>query len=436
MKVLTRAVAAASAAALALLGLAACGGSSGSSKTTSAGDKPLTVWLMQDDYSEATVKAINEQFTKTTGAKVDVQVQQWDGITTKLDTALSTAGAPDVVDFGNTMVADYASTGALLDLTADKKDLAQGQKWLAGLEEPATYNGALYAVPGFAGNRAVIYNKQMWADAGITNPPTTYAELTADLDKIAAAHKGEADFSPFYLPGQNWYAGIQFVWDRGGEIAADKGGAWVGQMAQPNAIQGLNEFKAFQNKYSTAASRTVSIDNPEQEKIFADGKAAAILATSGVIKNSIQAANPKMTDDKIATFAFPSITGKGTQPVMLGGSVFGVPAKSDQRDLAKAWIKIAVSPEIQEKYIFGDTGWIPNSEEGIKAVQSKLNQISKGYFAAALTSKATPPAPGWASVSATKAPEALFKAVASGASTPEAAAKVFDDAVAKALANK
>lgn len=267
MKFLGKSAAMFAVAALSITSLSACGNNANSSdEKTAAADQTLTVWVMQDDYDDKTLEAINTKFTEQTGAKVDIQVQQWDGITTKLDTALSTADTPDVIDIGNTMVADYAATGALLDLTADKEDLSQGQTWQAGLEDPATFEGALYAVPSFGGNRAVIYNKKMWEEAGITAPPTTYAELTAALDKLASAHAGESDFSPLYLPGQNLYSGLQFVWDRGGEIATNSEGKWTGAMKSSEALAGLKDFQDFQNKYSTVASRTVSIDNPEQEK--------------------------------------------------------------------------------------------------------------------------------------------------------------------------
>lgn len=151
----------AAAAAVALtiaMGLTACssagnagGGGGGGTKDVAdvKGDgKTLTVWAMTGDYSDKTIAAINKEFEAKTGAKVKVQIQQWDGITTKISTALATNTPPDVLDLGNTQVASYAANGALLDLTPYEKDLAQGQTWLAGLSDPATVDGSLYGVPG------------------------------------------------------------------------------------------------------------------------------------------------------------------------------------------------------------------------------------------------------------------------------------------------
>ena len=44
----------------------------------------------------------------------------------------------------------------------------------------------------------------------MTEAPTSYSELTADLDKVKAANP-RSDFSAFYMPGQYWYGGLQWV---------------------------------------------------------------------------------------------------------------------------------------------------------------------------------------------------------------------------------
>lgn len=419
-------------------GLAACGsaGSGGSAtdqrQVSATGGKSgkLTVWVMDGDYSDAALKAINSEFTRQTGAKVSVQVQSWDDITTKVTTALSTANPPDVLDIGNTQVAAFAANGGLKDLTPYREDLEQKQTWLAGLVDPATVDGRLYGVPGFAGARAVIYNRTMWAKAGVTTAPTTYAELTADLDKVRAAHPAK-DFSPFYYPGQNWYAGIQYVWDAGGAIATKKGSDWQPGLTSAAAQRGLRAFKAFQNTYSSPASRTVDVLTPDQTQVLADGKTSAIIATSGFVA-AIEKANPKLTDSDLGTFPFPGTSGRN-QPVFLGGSDWGIAAHSKNSELALAWTKIAASPGVQSTWIAGKEGFIPNSSQGITAAKAHLSALNKGFFEAALRSDATPASADWAQIEGDKDINALFSSIASGAKSPSTAAAAFDDAASKVL---
>jgi N,N'-diacetylchitobiose transport system substrate-binding protein len=427
----------------AVLALTAC--SSGG--TTAAGDgsaqeiaatkgdgKTLNVWVMTGDYTDETMKAINDEFTEQTGAEVKVQTQQWDGITTKIATALSTSTPPDVLDIGNTQVASYAANGGLLDLTPYRDDLAQGQTWLEGLEAPATVDGKLYGVPGFAGARAVIYNKTMWADAGVTEAPTTYEELTAALEKVAAANSSTDGFSPFYMPGQYWFAGMQFVWDAGGEIATEDDGTWTPAFGDAKAQQGLKDFQEFQNAYSTAASRTLDTTAPDQTQVFADGTTSAILASNGYI-DMIKKANPELTDDDLGSFPLPGKSGQ-TQPVMLGGSDWGIAAKSKNAELALQWAKIAASPDVQSEWVFGNDTWIPNSTEAVEAASSSLSELDKGFFDAALRSNATPASGAWADLEGDKSINQLFASIASGSKTPEAAAADFDAAADEKLNSK
>ncbi|UOE43702.1 extracellular solute-binding protein [Agromyces larvae] len=436
---ITRITAFGALAAVAALTLASCAGTGATAgadgpqpvPTTKGEGETLVVWAMEGDYQDATLEAINAAFTEQTGAEVDLQIQQWDGITTKISTALATSNPPDIIDIGNTQVPGYAANGGLLDLTNYEDDLKQGATWLAGLEDPARIDGSLYAVPGFAGARAVIYNTAMWADAGVTEVPTTHDDLIAALDAVAAAHP-EPDFAPFYLPGQYWQSSMQFVWDAGAEIATSEGGEWTGGFSTPEGIEGLEQFAEFQNTYSTGASATLDNITPDQNQIFADGKTSAILSTGGSIAG-ITKANPDITADQLGTFPLPGLSGQN-QPAMLGGSVWGISAKSQHRDLALQWAKIAGSPEIQKDYVFGVDGWIPNSTQAVEAAQaSGLTPQQEGFFAAALNSKATPAAANWPTIEGDKSIAELFGAVASGSKSAEDAANAMDEHLADVL---
>ena len=312
----------------------ACGSSAAPAASAGVSTKgagsTLTVWYMDGDLSTQDQNAIDAAFTAATGAKVDVQIQEWANINTKLSTALAQNNPPDVVEIGNTDVPLFAATGALADLTADQTQLEQGQTWLPGLVGPATVDGHLYATPLFAGNRAVIYNKKIWSAAGITAAPTSYAQLTADLAKIKTANPSP-DFSAFYFPGEYWYGALQFVWDAGGQLATESGGTWSGALASAAAQQGLATWKLFQNTYSTPASRDVDTKSPDQDALFAQGKAATILDTS---INTVLKDNPALKS-QLGTFPFPGQTAGSTQPVFLGGSDLGIAAKSPRIALAE-----------------------------------------------------------------------------------------------------
>jgi N,N'-diacetylchitobiose transport system substrate-binding protein len=412
------------AAALALLAAtAACGGNE-----TPAQGGHLTVWLMNGDLSDKAVAAINTAFEKATGAQVTVQVQEWDNINTKISTALAQDTTPDVIEIGNTDVPLFAANGALTDLTARRDELAAGQTWLPGLAGPATVDGKVYAAPLFAGNRAVIYNKKTWADAGVTSPPTTFAELTADLDRIKAANPSPG-FAAFHFPGQYWFGALQFVWDAGGQLATQVGGKWSGALESAQAQQGLQAWKDFQAAYSSAASRNVDTKAPDQAAIFASGGTAAILDTS---VNTVLKNKPELKD-QLGTFPFPGRTAGKTQPVFLGGSDLAVAAKSPNQDLAFAYLKAATDPAVQRSAVVGIDGWTPISTQLIDEVTPTLPPLNTAFAAAAKTSVATPATPGWATIESDKSINTFFADIATGRKTVADAARDFDAHLTDAL---
>jgi N,N'-diacetylchitobiose transport system substrate-binding protein len=424
------------AAAVALL-VAGCGnggaGNDPAPAATIAGPgsgtgKTLTVWYMNGDLSDAAVAAINRQFTKETGATVRVQIQQWDDINTKITTALAQNDPPDVLEIGNTDVSLFAASGGLADISAPAKTMAQGQTWLPGLVGPATVDGRLYAAPLFAGERAVVYNKKIWSDAGITAPPATLAEFTADLDKIKAADTAP-DFSAFYMPGQYWFGGVQFVWDAGGQLATRTGDRWTGALESPQAQRGLEAWKSFQNTYSTPASRNLFNLTPDYNAVFAQGKTSAILNTS---VNPILKIKPSLKGH-LGTFPFPGVTAGTNQPVFLGGSDLGIAAKSPNRSLALAYLKTATSTPAQTGAIAGLDGWTPVSSQLIDQTSGSRSDLLKAFSTAAKRSVATPASPGWATIESDKSLQTFFGDISTGKSSVADAAKTFDQHLNQAL---
>ncbi|WP_052377421.1 extracellular solute-binding protein [Bifidobacterium bombi] len=228
---------------------------------------------------------------------------------------------PDVIDLGNTQVAGIAQTGGLLDLTAWKDKLSGGDTWVKGLEKPATVNSRLYGIPAFAAARAVIYNQKVWADATITREPKNWDEFIRDLDKLRSRNANDPNFVPFYLPGQMWYSTLQFIWDAGGDVARQEDGDWKGSTSNPRTRRGLEEWKSFQNTYSSEASRTADSLDPDMEQLLADGNTGAILSNSASIL-AIERDNPDIGRDDLASFAMPGRSGRN-QPSMVAGFGLG-----------------------------------------------------------------------------------------------------------------
>ena len=148
-------------------GLSGCGADSGSSGDSADGRTTIDVWLMRDSVSAQFQKEFVAGFEAAhPDIDVKVQIQEWDGIGEKVTAALASNDAPDVIETGNTQVAQFAQSGGLLDLS-DKVDELGGGHWLRGLAEPGAYEGKQYGIPYYAANRVVIYRTDLFRKAGI-----------------------------------------------------------------------------------------------------------------------------------------------------------------------------------------------------------------------------------------------------------------------------
>jgi N,N'-diacetylchitobiose transport system substrate-binding protein len=417
-----------------MLGLAACGtsGSSASASGSSSGPaelRTLTVWLMNGSAPDALVSQLNTEFQSShPGVTVDYQVQQWDGIVDKLTTALGSDSPPDVIEMGNTQTAKFAQSGALMDVTDKRQDLGGGtsadsasadEAWLGGLNDSSIWDSKLFAVPFYAGNRVVIYNKDQFTKAGIDPATITSKDkLIAAAQKLQQTNSSVADYSGLYLPGQNWYALMGFIWDEGGEIATNDGGTWKGALESPEAQAGIQDYVDYYKAGSTGPKDNDE-QHPEQATVIANGKAGMMIGNLWEI-GTAETRNAAIKG-KLGVFPIPSHVDGKTATVFLGGSNLGIPAGSKNQSLAYDWVKLLAGEKYQQLMIAA--GNVPNSKALSTSATAQNANLKVEAEAAANSSKVTPQDPRWASVEAGANPlkDMLTKILTGQASVADAA---------------
>jgi N,N'-diacetylchitobiose transport system substrate-binding protein len=393
--------------------------------------KTITVWLQSDAQKgwPDVVNSANAEFEAATGAKVNIEWQQWSNYTTKLDSTFAgSTGIPDVVELGNTQTASYIAAGAFADLSSVKSQFDNSSTWLSGLEASGTSpDGKLMAVPYYAGSRVVIYRTDMWQQAGITSPPTTLDELNADLDKLKTANASDANFSAFYMPGKYWYAAMSFVYGAGGKIAEQQGGKWVGDLESPQAQQGLAEWQKLATTYSTGGSTK---DEADQDAIMAQGHTAAILGNGWEVGSVTDAksGNPALAS-KIGTFPLPGTSADHYTPSFLGGSDLAVPAKASNAALGAAWIKFFTDTKNQTmlaKFAIPNTTSLLNVYEAAGDANKSTGEAAKDTWF-------VPNTPNWANVESNNLLQNMLESIATKKSSIADATKAADTQIASTL---
>jgi N,N'-diacetylchitobiose transport system substrate-binding protein len=170
------------------------------------------------------------------------------------------------------------------------------------------------------------------------------------------------------------------------------------------------------------ASRTVNTNAPDQDSVFAEGRAAMIVG-GGWELGAITTDNKKLTG-QLGTFVFPGPTAAKPAPVFIGGSDIAIAANSPNRPQALAWVKLMTSAKYQVAMAKVD-GLMPNAISLLGIGKSLPNQGD--FYKAAAISNFTPATPGWATVEANNVMESLFSQVAQGKQNVATIAKSVDN---------
>ncbi|MFE7773802.1 extracellular solute-binding protein [Streptomyces sp. NPDC057445] len=387
-----------------------------------SGERTVTVWLMRDSVSDDFLERFTSDYEDThPGVELDVTFQDWTGIGEKVTAALEGDRTPDVIEVGNTQVAQYARSNGLLDLTLESiRDLGSDD-WLPGLADPGSINGSQYGIPWYAANRVVIYDKDLYTRAGIDRPAKSRKQWLEDTEKLnTGGNQG------IYLSGQDWYTLAGFIWEEGGELAAERGGAWEGILHTPAAIRGVEFYKKLQALGD--GPENADEQTPPQAGVFAQGHVAQIIATPSTSK-AIEKANPALKG-RLGYFPIPGKTAGRPGAVFTGGSDLIIPEKARERGAAIEVVK-ALAGERWQTDLARTMSYVPNKTTLASAIEG--DEATAAMAAGAARGRATPNSPEWAAVEADNPIKPYMTAVLQGAD-PEKAAKTASARITATLA--
>jgi len=402
-----------------VLALAACS-SGGSSDATPAGDasdpagqsgegKTLTVWIMEgtNPNAEGFFEGISADFTEQTGATLDVQFQPWAGAHDKFVTAIAGGTGPDVAEVGTTWTAEFAGTGALADITDKVAEAGLDDDLVQGLVEAGTLDGKLYGMPWYAGVRSIVYNKALFAAAGITTMPTSWAEL---LDAVEALKAADPATIPFPIAGDSQYGAMPFIWGADGDIATLEGDTWTSKIDSPEAIEGLKFYTglALDHGSSTAAANTWNEAALLQGFI---GGNVGMMISGNWTMGRIAADAPDMAEN-IGAFPIPSRDG-GVAGSFLGGSHLSIFNDSPNQDLAWEFVQLMTTGDAAAAWA-EETGFFPGQVSALEASVTSDDPLVAPFAEQMLEGRSVPVTPLYGQVQGAKIVEAMLQSILTG----------------------
>ncbi|ADB52374.1 ABC transporter substrate-binding protein [Conexibacter woesei] len=208
---------------------AGCGGDSAGGSGDD-GVVEITFWHGQTEETATELNTLIDEFNEThprIRVSKDAGGVQADDMLTKVTAALAGGSYPDIAYIFGPDVANVARSPKVLDLTETVR--APDWTWddfYKPERDAVTVDGKVRAVPALADVLAVIYNKRLFADAGVPEPDGTWTwdEFRATAKQLTDRGKGVFGTSWPGVGGEDTVWRLwPMVWQLGGEILSPDG---------------------------------------------------------------------------------------------------------------------------------------------------------------------------------------------------------------------
>lgn len=147
----------------------------------------LKIWSIDGNDRVGIADTFSKEFDEANeDIVVEYRIIPFDDLVNETLRAFATGNAPDIVSFDNPDFALFSSRGAMLDITdrVAASDVIKVENYFEGPLNSVTWDGKLFGIPKYTDTIGVFYNKDLFAKAGITEPPRTWAEFVEYAEKL------------------------------------------------------------------------------------------------------------------------------------------------------------------------------------------------------------------------------------------------------------
>ncbi len=257
----------------AAVALAGCGtDSNGSSSNNGGGSVTIQVW---EGYTQVEAKAfahlVAEYEAQHPGQKVNTLYVNSDNTLQKVLTAVRGGSPPDIAYLYGSWAPNVAQIPQVVNLTqVVRRPAVNWDDFWTGERAVATVNGKVIGIPALVDNLAVVYNKTLFAKAGLQppGPDWTWQQFEADAQKLtdpAIKQYGTA----YVTPGTEdtvWHW-ESLLWEAGGQLlSADN------KKAAFDSAAGLASLNTLRTMAVTDKSMYLDPSDSAYTNLFNSGK--------------------------------------------------------------------------------------------------------------------------------------------------------------------
>jgi multiple sugar transport system substrate-binding protein len=348
------------------VGIAGCGGNNngnggatigktdGSAAIPSAEtNKPpvqLRYWT-DDRHDQEYIKELINKFNQTNKDNIQVELTVMsENYAQSVDIAFSSKQAPDVLRLKSSNTAGFVKKGYLEPIDGFLTDDIKAKFGSQLFDDVNRFNGKVYSLANTGLTLRLVYNKDLFAKAGIAGPPASLQEMVDDAKKITEAGKAKGIYGfalNFKSPKSAFDRSIREILSLSGHqgLGFDPK---TGQFDFAPYSQVIEYFKQlYKDGSMLPGSEALDIDPLRAQ--FAAGKIGMYLSFS---------TEPGVYQDQFPTkinwggALAPTLDGqiKGTSEIVSAGTWLGISAQSAHKEAAWTFMKYMYGDEILKTY--------------------------------------------------------------------------------------
>jgi len=341
--------------AMAATSLIGCGGSGDSGKDTDTAKSSekgsdeekveLTIWETsrnKDDWYTSMEKKFLEEHPNITLNKV---VKEGDP-GNEFYQAVASGTAPDLVNCSFTMMDSYITSGILepLNQYTDKWD--EWGNFTKEYVDMFTKDGKVYGVPNQVAPMLFGYNKALFEEAGIKEPPKTWDEAVEVAKKINDPDNQVAGYATLAAEWTEWFFQY-YVWQAGGDLTKEnEDGTAELTFTDPAVIKAAEYYQKLKSEGVLQSDLTLKFSDLVTN--FGLGKIGMMPFAGDWVSEAIT----KGIDPDDIGLCLPPAGPSGKQTTAIGGDCWVINAKADQakKDAAWEYIKYYTGKDYRASY--------------------------------------------------------------------------------------
>lgn len=317
--------------------------------TAAMAQETLSMWARTD--VENFLPQVIAAFNASHATQIEVQFIPPGELVQKFATAAAGGSAPDMLSLDLIYTPAFAAAGQLADLTDLAKALPYFDQLSPAHIQAGTYDGRIYGVPFSADSSVLLWNKDLYTQAGLDpeKGPGNWAEIEAQATAVRALG---GDIYGYYFSGAcagcNAFTFLPYIWAQGADIVSADG---------KTATLDTAEVRGAVDLYRRLIAADAVPPSAETDtgasffSAFAGGKIG--IATSGAF--AIGILNSQYAD---MDYGVTYIPGPDGQPSSFGGGDnFVVTAGMEDMTAVGEFIDFIYSPEMQK--LMAEFGSLP-----------------------------------------------------------------------------